>query len=477
MRSVLYDFKRSFLRLSVLLLLFLFILGGIGISNAVFHNYGINPSAYENLNVAGFSIIRSLGTIQVYGIVFNNMGQPVSGATICVHYSGGVMNTTTSSEGLFNLSIPYSNMFYASNNLYAIASNSLYAIVKYDGMVRNVSLFGGSTGWVTHVVLFTNTSTFYDLGVPYPYPYLYYVPMFITIMNHNHLVMFTYERLNVSLSFLQNNSNGQTVDSSGVSGAKVLKEYNFSLKPFIPVYTTIEVPSEANYVRILYNSSMTNNPYSQSPIPYSQSPILYTNIVASYFSAMGLFLFYFPFVVIYLAYAMFAKPRDTGALEFILARPITKGELYMTRFSANAITVIIASFLINLSPYVAFILKAGLYLSPKFILLASIIPMTSLLTYLSITYMYASLIKSGWITLGLGIGTYIIIQVISAIGYSVNYTLIEGYIVPGSISQAIASYLEGATISVNVGLELLSTILWIVVPLVIGYLAFKRTDI
>jgi hypothetical protein len=82
------------------------------------------------------------------------------------------------------------------------------------------------------------------------------------------------------------------------------------------------------------------------------------------------------------------------------------------------------------------------------------------------------------ITLGLGIGTYIIIQVIPVIGYiSGNYNLIEDYIVPASISQAIYSYLEGATISVNVGLELLSTILWIVVPLVIGYLVFKRKDI
>ena len=197
---------------------------------------------------------------------------------------------------------------------------------------------------------------------------------------------------------------------------------------------------------------------------------------------MGLFLDFFPFVVIYLAYAMFAKPRDTGALEFILARPITKGELYMTRFSANAITAIIASFLTNISIDVAFILKAGLYLSPQFILLASIIPMTSLITYLSITYMYASLRKSGWTALGLGIATYIIIEIaIPLIGFMSGnytlYTLIEDYIEPASISNAIQSYLEGATISVNVGLELLSTILWIVIPLVIGYLVFERTDI
>jgi ABC-2 type transport system permease protein len=360
-------------------------------------------------------------------------------------------------------------------------------------MVRNVSLIGGSVGSVNgpyvgnvgfngtihlargiihNVVLFTNISMFYDFAI-LSNPYSSYVPpIFIAIMNHNHLVMFTYERLNVSLSFLQANSNEITVTSSGVSGAKVLKEYDFSLKPFTPVYTTIEVPSEANYVRISSNSSLSIN-------PYSQSLILYTNIVDGYFSAMGLFLSFFPFVVIYLAYAMFAKPRDTGALEFILARPITKGELYMTRFSANALTAIIASFLINISPYVTFILKAGLYLSPQFILLASIIPMTLLLTYLSITYMYASLIKSGGTTLGLGIATYIIIQIaIPVIGFmSGNYTLIEDYIVPASISQAIQSYLEGATISVNVGLELLSTILWIVVPLVIGYLAFKRKDI
>jgi ABC-2 type transport system permease protein len=391
------------------------------------------------------------------------------------------MNTTTSSEGLFNLSIPI--------------SNSLYAIVKYDGMVRNVSLTGGSVGLVNgpyvgnvatngiihvtngnnNVVLFTNTSMFNDLGSllnPYPYTYPYTPPIFIAIMNHNHLVIFTYERINVSLDLLQANSTGLTVYSSGVSGAKVLKEYNFSLKPFTPVYTTIEVPSEANCVAILSNSYVHST-------PYSQSPILYAEIVNGYFSAMGLFLSFFPFVVIYLVYAMFAKPRDTGALEFILARPITKGELYMTRFSANAITAIIASFLINISPNVAFILIAGLYLSPQFILLASIIPMTLLLTYLSITYMYASLIKSGGATLGLGIATYIIIQiVIPTIGFiSGNYTLIEDYIEPASISQAIQSYLEGATISVNVGLELLSTILWIVVPLVIGYLVFERKDI
>jgi len=390
------------------------------------------------------------------------------------------MNSTYLSESLFNLSIPYSNM--------------IYAIVKYDGMVRNVSLIGRSVVMVNgpyvgnvgsnviihvtngnnNVVLFTNTSMFNDLGsLLNPYPYTYpYTPIFIAIMNHNHLVIFTYERINISLDFLQANSTGLTVYSSGVSGAKVLKEYNFSLKPFTPVYTTIEVPSEANCVAILSNSYVHGT-------PYSQSPILYTEIVTGYFSAMGLFLGFFPFVVIYLAYAMFAKPRDTGALEFILARPITKGELYMTRFSANAITAIIASFLINISPNVAFILIAGLYLSPQFILLASIIPMTLLLTYLSITYMYASLIKSGGTTLGLGIATYIIIQIaIPVIGFmSGNYTLIDDYIVPASISQAIASYLEGATISVNVGLELLSTILWIVVPLVIGYLAFKRKDI
>jgi hypothetical protein len=260
-------------------------LGGIGISYSVFHILGINPSAYENLNVAGFSIIRPLGTIHVYGIVFNNMGQPVSGATICVHYSGGVMNTTTSSEGLFNLSIPY--------------SKSLYAIVKYDGMVRNVSLIdksivmvnGPYVGYVgtnsvihlnngnNNVVLFTNTSEFYDLGsLLNPYPY---TPIFIAIMNHNHLVIFTYERINVSLGFLQANSNEIIVKPSGVSGAKVLKEYNFSLKPFTPVYTTIEVPSEANCVGILSNSYVGRT-------SYSQSPILYTEIVDGYFSAMGL---------------------------------------------------------------------------------------------------------------------------------------------------------------------------------------------
>jgi len=54
----------------------------------------------------------------------------------------------------------------------------------------------------------------------------------------------------------------------------------------------------------------------------------------------GVFTAFFPVVALYLVYVYVAKPRAQGALEFVLARPITRLDLYVTRFSAGALVVL-----------------------------------------------------------------------------------------------------------------------------------------
>jgi len=54
-------------------------------------------------------------------------------------------------------------------------------------------------------------------------------------------------------------------------------------------------------------------------------------------TGVSLFSQFFPIVMLYLGYVLVAKPRSQGALEFILARPVTRVELFLTRYVAGVL--------------------------------------------------------------------------------------------------------------------------------------------
>lgn len=92
--------------------------------------------------------------------------------------------------------------------------------------------------------------------------------------------------------------------------------------------------------------------------------------------------------------------------------------------------------------------------------------------------MYSTIIKSGAIVLGLGFFTYIITQiVIPVIGIITNtYNEITNYLVPGSLQYYIQGWVTGDNVKVNVELEIISTILWIIIPSIISYVIVKKRD-
>ncbi|MEM4789731.1 MAG: hypothetical protein QXV06_08095, partial [Ignisphaera sp.] len=61
---------------------------------------------------------------------------------------------------------------------------------------------------------------------------------------------------------------------------------------------------------------------------------------------IGLYLSFFPIAVIYISNILVAKPRSNGALEFVLARPITRFDLYLSRYLAGVILIAISSFIL-----------------------------------------------------------------------------------------------------------------------------------
>jgi hypothetical protein len=101
------------------------------------------------------------------------------------------------------------------------------------------------------------------------------------------------------------------------------------------------------YYFVLYSRGSTSREYSVLKVPVNRvqsglaARMIYMQLISSV--GLGLFTAFFPIIVLYLVYVYIAKPRSQGALEFILARPITRFELYTVRYFAGVLVVIAAT--------------------------------------------------------------------------------------------------------------------------------------
>jgi len=220
----------------------------------------------------------------------------------------------------------------------------------------------------------------------------------------------------------------------------------------------------------------------------------------------GLFHGFFPVVVLYLVYVYIAKPRAQGALEFVLARPITRREIYTTRYSAGVlvITVVTALFYTTLLLALYYLTGVVLELYPSLLLYAGLL--LSSLAFYSLCYMLSTL------TSGV---RYIVVSVILYVLFAFLWQLVVILLVmsirgftPGfeeywrnlytsyyfnplgvyefaeyyyseyySLQQAGVGFAPDISEIVNPWLVGVSTVAWITVPLVIGWLRFKKVSL
>ncbi|MBW9141786.1 MAG: ABC transporter permease, partial [Candidatus Aramenus sp.] len=120
----------------------------------------------------------------------------------------------------------------------------------------------------------------------------------------------------------------------------------------------------------------------------------------------GTFVEFFPIVFLYLGYGLLAKPKEQGALDFLLSRPVTRGSVFMSRYLGGVMTAFVSSALFVLSLSIATIALIGIPL-PAFDALLLIVGLTADLTaFYSIMIMIASLTKSSGKYLGISIFTF-----------------------------------------------------------------------
>jgi ABC-2 type transport system permease protein len=220
-------------------------------------------------------------------------------------------------------------------------------------------------------------------------------------------------------------------------------------------------------------------------------------------TGIGLFHTFFPVVVLYLVYIYVAKPRAQGALEFVLARPITRREIYTTRYFAGilVITVVTVLFYTALLLGVYYFTGILLDLYPSLILFSGLL--LSSLAFYSLCYMLSTLTS----------GTrYIVVSIILYILFSFLWVLVVYLVIVAlkGITIGLSEFITKTIYTsyyfnplgvyqfmqyyytVHVGISLvedllkdivnpwlvgLSTAAWITIPVILGWLRFKKISL
>jgi ABC-2 type transport system permease protein len=224
----------------------------------------------------------------------------------------------------------------------------------------------------------------------------------------------------------------------------------------------------------------------------------------------GLLTQFFPIIVLYLVYIYIAKPRAQGALEFTLARPITRTDLYITRFTAGALVVIASAVLFNTTFLIAVQsitkLNLGLDVVAYALMYGGVI--VSLLAFYSLCYLLSTLTSgTRYIVISVilyvlyafiwGVLPYIVVSLIQGfgLGYMTEVTrlsFIMAYFNPIGLNNFYQLYLlkhafgeeaistfqaEAARGIVEPWFVAIATIAWLLVPALLGWLRFKKISL
>ncbi|MFP3347599.1 MAG: ABC transporter permease subunit [Sulfolobaceae archaeon] len=475
---LLYDFKRSLLKPVVLITLVFFAIAGIGVSLYLVHLSGIGPLDYENLNLLAL-YYHGVKNSFITGIVFNNQGEPLPDAEVLVMHDGEVVNSTvTNSQGIFNITIEYplplNTSESTSNIVVKVEYNDLTRSwsnvpMSQPGIINGVSQYSG-IGFGTRlsgvnygVIPIINSSELWKFSEFAPITPNRSVSGIAVLQEFDdHLIILSSENLTLELGFFHNFSALNV--SSPLPNMKIV-----NVSAFKPEIVSLDIPNGANWVVVEYYL-----PGSPTFIDASVShvhPLTYLarKVLPYYPSALAFYVGFFPFVAIYLAYSMFTNPRSDAALEFLLARPVTKGILYFNRLMANLLTVLVSSVIVNAVAVLAISLYTGIPIASYIIIMETLGIFTYVLAYVSLTYMFGGLTKESKLALGISVLLSIVLLMISFLApLSLNVPWLA-YVSPSVLESYINDKIFNISQPLSLSGSVVSATLWVTVPAIIGF--------
>jgi len=427
--GVLYDFKRSLLRPSLIVLVILFVAAGVGIAYLEISTMGVSqPSYYVIYGYAGPA--QANGTQELLGYLFNQQGSGLGGATL--YLQGG--KVTTNSSGYFHwksssteplaVGAPVTFSFRGTNHT---ASTGFMAIVGINLASHSAILMVGAKPGLS--IYFRQLKRFPSVTGNGPSEYA-------------------------------------KMTDLGVATSPIF-HHAIGLNASLPYASYAEVNSTSGLV---FASGATQ--ILQLLVPTGYASVL--------FSSATLFAEFFPIMAFYLVYAMFVSPRSTGALEFILARPVTKRGLFTARYLGGALTLLVSASIVAAALGLTVASLLGVQPSYWDLGLIFIGLSVELLAFFSLSFLIGTWVRGTGSYLGISIAAFIFFFM----GIFDLIVLLEDlpnlyYLDPRGLYDMIASFGTSSNTSILFPYSSpltvsVAAILWIVLPLLGAMISYDR---
>lgn len=412
---IIYDFKRSFIRLSTLLLLSIFILSGVGLSYLIYISLSqLAPS----VNIMAFAIDKN-NTCLFTGLIHDVKGNLVNKAYLRID--------SINAKNLYSKTVSGYFEFY-DNELCSVLRNktSHYLSIESSvGSVYNIPINSRPIGasWnatgVYHQIGFARVIEIYDTVNQININEIY-IPGFTeqtfrgTIL-YNYIMLTRYSvkvlfigvdfyndqyRLNAVVKYVFLKSNTSMISPSDLADDLAGLDFNYTLGELSVnrfIVGNLNLSRSHNLIIFRIEAGNTTRYVSLDYSSISGLQTLESRAVSMLTSSAGLALFssFFPIVFLYLAYALLAKPRSTGALEFVLARPVTKWDVYFTRYLAGVLTAFVSTTIFLVAMNITYVFLFGFTLDLYSNILIYIGLVTSQVVFYTLCYMIASSLRSG----------------------------------------------------------------------------------
>lgn len=516
---VLYDFRRALVMKTTIILLVVFVAGGAGLSLLAYQSFTMQ---YPPVN--GVVVVKLCnGTGEAKGILLDPMARPLREARLTV---AGWANSSWRVSGVFQLT--GKSLYQALQGLTGAKPSSMTGWGKGAPRLVVESLTGraelglrlfyqancGGRGEGV-VAVFTNTFNQLVAPVQAPIPQLlpgtgaprgnpgivagYYLALLDKRTGEAVLVAYalnasSLEPVNATLEY---NTSSTGLLAGPSTGLGALGNYSFQvlgpLQGFPATYhLRLDPHSNLLVLRLRAGSRELIGVTSYGFLPPLKAG--FTSILLD--ASSRVFSEFFPIAFLYLAYVFMARPRSNGALEFILARPVTRLDVYATRYLAGVLLALTAPLLFTIALYASIAVIAGPgAVEPGVLLLLYTGMAVSMAAFYSLCYGLAANTKST---------SYLVAAIILYLLFSMFwgmlalvYTMATGagfqgyqdavhlldYFNPLGAASFASYYAQlelGLTAEsrvVNPVAAAIAATLWILVPLITGYLVFRKTDL
>ena len=491
MNGFLYDIKRTLSGKFTIILIVLLVL--ITVATAYGAGISSDTAAPAQTDLVLPYVNDTGGVIHVSDYVINGYGQPVSGLSITSSIGNASINTienytgSSNSQGYLNFTVHSnaSNFYYIYTGQYTNGNPAAYhnnEIDYYNGKMGQSESYSTIDPCYSTYFNYSFEPIYAvilkDKANPSQISTMVYVPYINSSINNQPLSI-SYNISTASAGVNANNAGSGNVTEMTHPGVLIIT----------PSLTTKDLDKNVNF--FINNKTEQVVPTVSYIYTYIKPGVALQNDLAIYFGILLI-----PIMSIFSAYFYYSKDKTSGVLESIIARPITKGKLMISRFTGNSV-----SFLVGL--LISFgladvILKhyTGVYISSGTFATMLIGYLVEAIGFAGLMYLITQFERTQGQILGTGIGLLFILGFmwttlseallfllhIQSITHLLKNLLILDSISPSYYPDIIADYhlgvysgLSASSVGINIYSVVIIGLAWVLIPSLLAlYFARKR---